>query len=55
MPRISLQKALKRSPAQYNQLSCVVCHGHFYSGRKHARTCSDRCRKILSRITSDKN
>ena len=36
--------------ANYNQVHyCEVCRRPFRSSRKHAKTCSPACRKILSR------
>jgi len=33
---------------------CVGCHEWFHSSMPHTKTCSDKCRKRLSRSRSDK-
>jgi len=41
---------VKKRRQVYTLRTCTVCGRGFRSARKHARTCSNACRKALSRV-----
>lgn len=42
-----------REGSPVHRHTCLGCHRTFYAKRRHAKTCGDRCRQILSRLTTN--